>query len=300
MRVYPQCLPCFLNQIVRTAKAAGLSPEKTIEVEREVAKFIYKNLEPEKSPGYNATFVHRIFKEKTKIEDPFKALKEKYNAIALKLEPVLYEEFYLKAKNRLEVAIKLAALGNVIDFAAPIEVNLEEEIRNFFRTPFAYYDEVIFERFLVPGKSVLYIADNAGEIVFDKFLIRELKERGLKVILAVRGAPVLNDATPEDAIKTGAAELADQLITTGSDIIGVDLEKAPPEFKEAWKRAYFVVAKGQANFETLDEVYDKDVFFILKAKCEPVATELRCKVGELIFLYNKHLLEVREGSENGQ
>jgi len=297
MRVYPECLPCFLNQIVRTARAAGLNRDKTIEIEREVARFIHKGLEPELSPGYNATFVHRIFKEKSGIEDPFKALKEKYNAIALKLEPILYEEFYLKAENRLEVAIKLAALGNVIDFAAPIEVNLEEEIRNFFKTPFAYYDEVIFERFLVPGKSALYIADNAGEIVFDKFLMRELKERGLKVILAVRGAPVLNDATPEDAIKTGAAEIADELVTTGSDIIGVDLKSAPEEFMEAWRRAYFVISKGQANFETLDEVYDKDIFFLLKAKCEPVATELRCKKGELIFLYNKHLLDVREGNE---
>ncbi|MEO2066418.1 MAG: ARMT1-like domain-containing protein [Desulfurobacteriaceae bacterium] len=297
MKVYPECLPCFLNQIVKTSKACGLEESKTIEVEREVAKFLYKNLQPEKSPGYNATFIHRIFKERTKIEDPFKALKEKYNSLALKLEPILYEEYYLKAKNRVEVAVRLAALGNVIDFGVPTLFDLEEEIKNFFKTPFAYYDEAIFERFLVPGKTVLYLADNAGEIVFDKFLVRELKEKGLKVVLAVRGAPVLNDATVEDAIKTKIAELVDEVIDSGSDVIGIDLERAPEKFKEHWKKAYFIISKGQANFETLDGIYDKDVFFILKAKCDPVAKELRCKRGELIFLYNKHLLDLKEGNE---
>ncbi len=297
MKVYPECLPCFLNQIVKTAKACGLEPEKTIEVEREAARFIHKNLQPEKSPGYNAIFIHRIFKEKTKIEDPFKALKEKYNSIAMKLEPALYQEYYLKAENRLAVAVKLAALGNVIDFAVPSAFDLEEEIKNFFEIPFAYYDETIFERFLVPGKLVLYLADNAGEIVFDKFLIRELKERGLKVVLAVRGAPILNDATVEDAIKTKVAELVDEVIDSGSDVIGVDLERAPAKFKDYWKKAYLVISKGQANFETLDGVYDKDIFFILKAKCNPVAKELKCKKGELVFLYNKHLLELKEGNE---
>jgi len=298
MKVYPECLPCFLNQVVKTARAAGLEREQTIEVEREVAKFLHKGLEPEKSPGYNATFVHRIFKEKTKISDPYKALKEKYNSIALKLEPLLREEFYEKAENKLAAAIKLAALGNVIDFAVPSEFDLEEEIRNFFKTPFAYYDEAIFERFLVPGKELLYLADNAGEIVFDKFLIKELKERGLKVVLAVRGAPVLNDATAEDAVKTGLSEIVDDVIDSGNDIIGTELALVPERFKKRWEKAYFVVSKGQANFETLDEVRDKDIFFILKAKCGPVAKELRCKKGELVFLYNKRLLEMREGNEN--
>ncbi len=298
MKVYPLCLPCFLNQVRKAAEVAGLSREKTIEIEREAAKFIYKDLQPEKSPGHNATYIHRIFKKLSGVEDPYKVLKDKYNSIALKLEPQLRKEIYEKAEDRLAVAIKLAALGNVIDFAVPNVFDLEEEIKNFFKTPFAYFDEAILERFLVPGKTVLYVADNAGEIVFDKFLIRELKERGMKVILAVRGGPILNDATVEDAVKTGANEIADELITTGKDYIGVDFEFASDEFKKAWERAFFVISKGQANFETLDGVDDKDIFFILKAKCEPVARELHCNVGDLIFLYNKHLLEIKE--EDGE
>jgi uncharacterized protein with ATP-grasp and redox domains len=298
MRVYPLCLPCFLNQIRKVAEVAGLPDEKTIEIQREAAKFIWKELKPEKSPGHNATYIHRLFKKRSGIEDPYKELKEKYNNIALRLEEELKREIYDKAEDKLSIAIKLAALGNVIDFGVPTSFDLEKEIREFFKTPFAYFDAAILERFLIKGKTVLYVADNAGEIVFDKFLLRELKERGLKVVLAVRGGPILNDATVEDAVKTGAADLADELITTGSDYIGVDFEFASQEFKEHWKKAFFVVSKGQANFETLDGVNDKDIFFILKAKCGPVAKELRCQVGDLIFLYNKHLLELKENEDD--
>ncbi|ADU96190.1 damage-control phosphatase ARMT1 family protein [Thermovibrio ammonificans] len=298
MKVYPLCLPCYLNQIRKVAEVAGLPADKTIEIQREAAKFIWKELQPHKSPGHNATFIHRIFKKRSGVEDPYRELKEKYNTLALRLEPKLKKELYEKAENRLAAAIKLAALGNVIDFGVPSSFDLMKEIENFFKTPFAYFDEAILERFLIPGKTVLYVADNAGEIVFDKFLMRELKERGLKVVLAVRGAPILNDATVDDALKTGAAEIADELITTGSDYIGVDFEFASEEFKEHWRNAFFVISKGQANFETLDGVTDKDIFFILKAKCEPVAKELACNLGELVFLYNKHLLEIKEADED--
>ncbi len=300
MKVYPLCLPCFLNQVRKAAEVAGLSNKETIEIEREVAKFLWKELDPEKSPGHNATFVHRIFKRMSKVEDPYRNLKDKYNSIALKLEPILEREIYERSDNKLSIAIKLAALGNVIDFGVPSTFDLEEEINNFFKTPFAYFDVAILERFLVPGKTVLYAADNAGEIVFDKFLIRKLKERGLRVVLAVRGAPVLNDATVEDAVSTGVADIVDEVVTAGKDYIGIDFEFASSEFKEAWKNSYFVVSKGQANFETLDGVYDKDIFFILKAKCEPVAMELSCNVGDLIFLYNKHLLNIKEGNEEAE
>jgi len=298
MKVYPDCLPCFLKQILNVSKIAGLSRKKTMSILKESCVFLGKNLKEDASPGHNATLLHRLFKEKTQIDDPYKTLKDKYNDIALRLEPFLFKEIYEPAENKLAVAIKLAALGNVIDFGIPRQFDLNEEIKNFFQIPFAYFDMAIFERFLVPGKTVLYVADNAGEIVFDKFLLRELKERGLKVILAVRGGPILNDATVEDALKTGAAEIADELITTGKDFIGVDFEFVSEEFKEYWNKAFFVVSKGQANFETLDGIRDADIFFILKAKCPPVAKELNCNVNDLIFLYNKHLLEIKENESN--
>jgi uncharacterized protein with ATP-grasp and redox domains len=294
MKVYPECIPCFMKQVLNVSRIAEVPDSVTLDILREVARFISKELKPDKSPGHNATFIHRIFKEKTQIEDPYKNLKDRYNDIALKLEPILENDVFQKSENRLSTAIKLAALGNVIDFGIPRPFDLEEEIRNFLNAPFAYFDIAILERFLVPGKQVLYVADNAGEIVFDKFLIRELKNYGLKVVLAVRGGPILNDATVEDAFKTKVVDYVDELITTGKDFIGIDFDFVSQEFINEWNRSFFVISKGQANFETLDGIDSKDIFFILKAKCRPVAKELGCNVNDLIFLYNKHLIEMKE------
>ena len=294
MKVYPECIPCFMKQVLNVSRVAEIPDSVTLDILRETAKFISRELQPDKSPGHNATFIHRIFKEKTQVKDPYKTLKDRYNDIALKLEPILERDIYEKAEDKLSIAIRLAALGNVIDFGIPRPFSLEEEIKNVLSAPFAYFDIAILERFLVPGKQVLYVADNAGEIVFDKFLIRELKNYGLKVVLAVRGGPILNDATVEDAFRTGVVDLVDELITTGRDFIGVDFEFVSKEFVDQWNRSFFVISKGQANFETLDGIDSKDIFFILKAKCRPVAKELKCNVNDLIFLYNKHLFEIRE------
>ncbi len=296
MKVYPECIPCFFKQVLNVSRVADLPDRKTIKVMREVSRFIHKDLNVEKSPGHNATFIHRIFKEITGVDDPYKILKDKYNDIAMKLAANL-EPIYSSSEDKLSIAVRLAALGNVIDFGVPRHFDLEKEVENFLDLPFAYFDVPILERFLVSGKSVLYIADNAGEIVFDGFLIRALKESGLRIILAVRGAPILNDATVEDAMRTGVVQLADEILTTGGDFIGVDFEFVSDEFKESWEKAFFVISKGQANFETLDGIEDKDIFFILKAKCRPVARELKCNLNDLIFLYNKRLLEMKEGDE---
>ncbi len=296
MKVHPECISCFFKQVLNVSRVSELSEVKTIKVMREVARFIHKELDVDKSPGHNATFIHRIFKEMTGVDDPYKILKDKYNDIATKLAANL-EPVYSSSENKLSVAVKLAALGNVIDFGVPRHFDLEKEVENFFNLPFAYFDVPILERFLVTGKTVLYVADNAGEIVFDKFLIKALKESGLRVTLAVRGAPILNDATVEDAMKTEVAQIVDRIVTTGGDFIGVDFSFVSEEFKESWESAFFVISKGQANFETLDGVEDKDIFFILKAKCPPVARELKCNLNDLIFLYNKRLLEIKEENE---
>jgi len=297
MKVYPECIPCFLRQIYNVLRVSEAENDVSFKVLRRSAKFISDELDISRSPGHNATLLHRMFREMTKINDPYKFLKDKYTEVALGLEPEIYEKVYLPAEDRLEVAVKLAAVGNVIDFGVPQKFDIYAELENFMSRKFAYFDIEIFKRFLVPNKEVLYVADNAGEIVFDKFLLRELKERGLKVTFAVRGGPVLNDATVEDALKSGIQELVDELITTGRDFIGIDLDFASEEFREKWERAFLIISKGQANIETLENVDNKDIFFILKAKCNPMAEELMCQRNDLIFLYNKHLSELKvEGS----
>lgn len=284
-----------MKQIFNVIRISDIPREKAFKILRESAAYISEKLDVNKSPGHNATMLYRLFKSLSGIDDPYRSLKDKYNKIALSMEPMLKEKLYDKSDSKLEIAVRLAATGNVIDFGVPRKFNLEKEVENVLKVPFAHFDRSIFERFLVPGKTVLYLADNAGEIVFDKFLLKELKEKGLKVVFAVRGKPILNDATVEDAANVGINSIVDRIVTTGSDFIGVDFEFITDEFRKAWEDAFFVISKGQGNLETLAGPNTKDIFFILKAKCSPVAHELSCNVGELVFAYNKRLLELKNG-----
>ncbi|WP_457569302.1 damage-control phosphatase ARMT1 family protein [Desulfurobacterium sp.] len=306
MKVYPECIPCYMKQVYNILKFIDADRDLSIKVLRECSRFIAEDLNPDESPGHNATYIHRLFKKIVGVNDPFKPLKDKYTDIALRWEPEIEKTFYEPAEDKLDIAVRLAAVGNIIDFGIPREsekkgneafepsaFDLTEEVKNLLQQKFAYYDKEIFERFIVPGKTVLYVADNAGEIVFDKFLLRYLKEKGMKIIFAVRGGPILNDATIEDALKSGIDKIVDELITTGGDFIGIDFAYVGKEFKEAWEKAHVIISKGQANIETLEIIDDRDIFFILKAKCNAMAEELRCNKGELIFLYNKHLIEMK-------
>jgi len=136
-----------------------------------------------------------------------------------------------------------------------------------------------FAETISSAKDILYLADNAGEIVFDRLLIEQMPLK--KVTLAVKGAPIINDATMKDAEATGLTELV-EVIDNGSDAPGTILEDCSEAFRQRFDEADMVIAKGQGNYETLSEA-DKDIFFVLKAKCSVIARDLGCQVGSLIL-----------------
>ena len=140
-----------------------------------------------------------------------------------------------------------------------------------------------FEQALNDAEEILYIADNAGEIIFDRLLIEQLPIE--KVTIAVKGSPVINDATIEDAILAGLHRII-EVIDNGSDGPGTILESCSQEFVDHFEKADLVIAKGQGNYETLSDI-DKNIFFILKAKCPVIARDLGCEVGEMIFRKSK-------------
>jgi len=140
---------------------------------------------------------------------------------------------------------------------------------------------------LKSAKRVLYLGDNAGEIVFDKVFIKEIKKSGAEVIFAVRSKPVLNDVTMIDAIDVGLDKVA-EVIETGSPMIGIVLETCSDEFLKFFNTADIIISKGQGNFETLDET-DANIYFILKAKCSVVAQRLNVKFGDVMLIKNKIL-----------
>ncbi len=175
----------------------------------------------------------------------------------------------------------MAAAGNVIDFGVsrtPTIGEVERELDQWL-TMDLKADVPAFRQAVDRAADILYIADNAGEIVFDKLVLEMLPRE--RVTVAVRGKPVLNDATIEDAEEVGISDLVD-VIDTGSDAPGILLEDCSRPFKEAFEKADLVLAKGQGNLESLLEG-PREVYFLLKVKCDLVARQLGCRAGDLVL-----------------
>jgi uncharacterized protein with ATP-grasp and redox domains len=171
---------------------------------RSVMSYLVNELWDKSTPEL-ATNVHRIIKKVTNNADPYKKLKERYNLAALKLYPKL-ESTVKNSKDHLSCATKIAIMGNIIDFGPKTDINLEKEIEELLYQDLAINDIDKLKMALRESKKVLYLADNAGETVFDRPLIEELVKQN-EVIYAVKDAPILNDATFQDAEIAGITRL---------------------------------------------------------------------------------------------
>lgn len=231
------------------------------------------------SPPVMGQRIHRVIREAAGSADPYAEMKERFNHLALGL----YSECrgsVERADDPLETALRLAIAGNVID-AAPKSGLSEEDVRRSMLqalTDRLDGDVKEFGRAVADSQNILYLADNAGEIVFDRLLIEQIGTN--KVTVAVKGSPVINDATFADAAVAGLVGTV-EVIDNGSDAPGTILKDCSEPFRERFVGADLVLAKGQANYETLSET-DSDAFFLLKAKCPLIAQDIGCPVGSIV------------------
>ncbi|HIQ31199.1 MAG TPA: DUF89 family protein [Aquifex aeolicus] len=286
MRAYPVCVPCLINQGLNAVKKLGLGEDEEREISLRAIKYMSRFDELSMSPAYYAYHIQKIVSEVARTKDPFREYKKIANAKAKKLLKKVGDR--TDGKDPLERAIRLSALGNYIDFALMGEIDLEKDIPNLVSREFAVRDFRELRDRLRDARNVLIIGDNAGEIVFDKPLVRVLLSMGKDVCYAVKGAPILNDATLEDAVESGMVELC-KVLSNGSDKVGTWLEDCSEEFKNTFESADVVISKGQANFETLSSV-ERDIFFLLVAKCEPIARESGGEAGKFILKYKPRRL----------
>ena len=135
-------------------------------------------------------------------------------------------------------------------------------------------------------RRILYLCDNAGEIVFDRVLLETLRDLGKDVTAVVKGSPVINDATLDDARAAGLQECS-TVIDNGSDGIGTLLEACSELFLDAYRTADLIISKGQANFETLVQNGDERIFFLFKVKCPVVASFLKRTNGDIVLMGGK-------------
>lgn len=292
MRTYLECISCFFRQALEATRLAGADEAIQKKVLGEVAKLI-PNFSLNLPPPEMARDIHRFIKEIITIEDPYIDIKKKNNELALKLYPGLKKKV-VNSTDRLLTATELAISGNIIDYGVKNALDVENEIEKYFLEDFsnfysqkrAVFNYQEFKQDLGKAKKVLYLADNAGEVVFDRILIEELNT---DVIYAVRDKPIINDALIEDALVCGIDKYA-RVISSGCDGPGIILKYCSPEFIDIYNNADLIISKGQGNFETLTEE-KRPIYFLFKVKCSVVAKNIGCELGSIV------LKKLREGED---
>jgi len=280
MKTYLDCYPCFLRQALEAARVNSASEQE----QRAVLDRVMQLLE---AADLNATppeigrRVHRIVRAALQGVDPYRKLKAESTRQALDLyEPL--RELVEAADDPLEAGVRLAIAGNLIDYGPPgapaDATTLYRAVNDALQQPLAVNHLEHFRRHLADAKDVLYLADNAGETVFDRVLI-ETMDRPTTYV--VRGAPVLNDAMVEDALAAGLDRVA-RIMDNGSDAPGTILDQCSAAVREEFDTASVVVAKGQGNYETLSDC-DRDVFFLLQVKCPVIAQHVGVPVGSMVI-----------------
>jgi uncharacterized protein with ATP-grasp and redox domains len=278
MRVHLDCFPCFLRQSI-IALRLGTKDESLRETILKSTLDYIQNTDIAKPPAYTTTFIHKKIRQMLGI-DPFKEIKSEYNQIALRLYPSLKTTIE-KSPDPLWISTRLAIAGNVIDFGIFTSVDIEGAIRKALNNQLAVDDYSSFKNAISIADKILYLTDNAGEIVFDRLLIETLIQLGKEVKAVVKGSPVINDSTMDDAEESGLTEVCD-VIDNGSEAVGTILEWTSSAFQKIFNDAQLVISKGQGNFETLIGA-EKKIFFLFQSKCNVVSKELGLSTGSMLL-----------------
>ena len=291
MKTYFDCIPCITRQALDSVRL--VTPDETVHehVLREVLRAAAE-MDLRRTPPEMAQWIQRRIREQIGGSDPYLRIKDRFNRLALEMYPTL-QEWVRKAVIPMEMAVRLAIAGNVIDLGVHSrlsEAQVRESVMHALSASLTA-DVGEFSRAVSNAERILYLADNAGEIVFDRLLIEQIPPG--KVTVAVRGVPVINDATMTDAEDTGMTELA-EVIDNGSDAPGTILDDCSQSFRDRFDEADLIVAKGQGNYETLSEV-DKQIYFLLKAKCPVIARDIGCQMGEMILKRSESTVSVGKG-----
>jgi uncharacterized protein with ATP-grasp and redox domains len=225
--------------------------------------------------------MHRLVRQVTGNPDPYAAAKDRFNRVALNILPQL-NRLIEDSGIPMETAVRLAIAGNVIDFATNASVgrnHIDDAIAHALAAPLDGGALMDFAAAVKRARHILYLADNAGEIVFDRLLVEQLPRD--KVTVVVKGSPVINDAVLQDAQTAGLTDMV-EVIDNGSDIPGTILSSCSTSFRERFASSDLIIAKGQGNYESLSDT-DKPLFFIFKAKCRVITMDIRCAIGSLVL-----------------
>ncbi|MHC9540106.1 MAG: DUF89 domain-containing protein [Vulcanimicrobiota bacterium] len=285
MKSYIECYACFVRQSIEAGKLA--TDNETLQWE--ILKHVLEKtltFSHEESPAAMGKEIHRLIRRISGNPDPYKTMKDDYNNKAKALTPWI-TSLIDRSENRLIAALKITATGNIIDFGpfGLAQLSLTEFIDRKLESDFKGNCSVdYFTESLNSAKSLLYVADNCGEIVFDSLFINHfLCDK--KVYLSVRGGVVLNDITREYLEGIDLNENV-TVIDSGDDAPGIILQSCSEEFRSVYNSVDMVLLKGQGNYEGIGKAARKNVFSILVAKCPVIARDIGCEINDLVL--NSH------------
>lgn len=276
MKTYLDCIPCFMQQALRTARMATVDEHKVKAVLDAVGDMV-KALPMENTPPETGNVIYQKIREITEITDPYEEIKQANIQEALQLYPQLKEGIE-KSDDPLLSSIRIAIAGNVIDFGVHESVNILEAVHTILQQIFGIFDYSAFKDQLKNARSVLYLGDNAGESVFDRLLIEQLNK---PVTFVTREIPVINDCTIADAVASGIDQVA-EIVSSGSPAPATILNLCNNDFLKKFKEFDFVISKGQGNYEGLSGV-NRSIFFLLKAKCKVIANDLNVQENDIVL-----------------
>jgi len=277
MRITFDCIPCLIGHAIHVAKMVSDDDNVRHEIiKKTLADSV--NLDLSLTPPEQARLIHQMIKTASGVNDPYLKAKDLSTEFALKLMPDVREKIK-NSKNKFETIVRLVIAGNIIDYGAIRDFNLNtarKRIFEVFDMPIDLDAVNLLEKSMDKAKKIFYMADNCGEAVFDRLLIERYSD---KITLGVRGEPILNDLTPRE-IKASELDIV-PYVHTGDMTPGVSMRHSSKEFLDEMRSADLVIAKGQGNYETLNE-YNKPIFFLLRIKCQIIADLIgNAKLGDL-------------------
>jgi len=277
LKVEAECAACIISRGAAEAKEATTNPALRFRAMCDLMRMLTKEFKPTAVPADLGTKRDRVLRRVTGNPDPYKRSKRISNEKALKILPYarkIVEEGYTQ-EERFKRGCLIAMVGNLIEFDIPGHKASFSSLKKNFREAskdLAVDDINVAYELAKKSRNVLFLADNAGEIVFDTLLVEQLKNMGLTVTVAVKGSPVINDATLEDAEASGMSKIANEVITTGTDAVGLAIKEVSPEFLSVYENSDLIIAKGMGYAETLTECKLKKPHLLLfRTKCDPVA-----------------------------
>jgi len=277
VKVEIECAECIVHRGHAEIVEATRDSATRFEAMNALFEFLKNEFNPNAVPAYIGTERDRIVRKVTRNPDPYSERKRLCNQKALEMLP-LAEKIIENSPNekiRFKKAILCSIVGNVMEFDIPVHSfnfdDLEKLIQESEKDLAIDETARIFD-LAKKAKNILYLLDNAGEVAFDTLLVRELKKLGAHVTVAVKSKPILNDATLEDAKFVSMDKIADAIITTGTDAVGLNLKESSEEFLRLYNSADLIVAKGMGYAETVTEnSLKRPHALLLRTKCHPVA-----------------------------